>query len=236
MRAGLGVLSALALLCGCKTSHDAVPDAGIPSPLAVDPTEAAHARRVESVKAWTPAQRMAWVKHCLPAACANDEVADVAAAGGSVDEIAALGHVGYARLIAMDAATGHDGDEVSATAVNGILDVYRHDPDAETSALPHTTRANAMKDIVSERGKFLTVTGNIVKIQRDGDVFWSILTDDSGNPCYLFTALDADGVDEDKRATFEGVAVQRWKGETAQFLLAVGRFSGKRHVLAPAPK
>ena len=43
-----------------------------------------------------------------------------------------------------------------------------------------------MKDIISERGKFLTVTGKVVKIQRDGDVFWSFLTDDSGNTSYLF--------------------------------------------------
>jgi hypothetical protein len=235
----------IAALVACKSSHDAgagpEPSAAASIAPSVDPTAAARAQRVDKIKTWTPAQRMTWVKHCLSQPCADDEVIDVTSAAATTDEIAALGHVGYARIVAHFAALGVDGDTLSDSAIQGILQTYRTDPAVGISLLPHTTRGAAMKDIVSERGKYLTVSGTVLQIQRDGDAFWATLFDDAGNANYLITALDADGVDEHTRASFEGVAVQRYTysntiGGATQSLLVVGAFMGKvpRHVLKGA--
>lgn len=63
------------------------------------------------------------------------------------------------------------------------------------------------------------------------------MSSDGGEPCYLITALDTEGVDVGATARFEGVAVQRYSygntiGGGTISLLVVGRFAGRpRHVL-----
>jgi len=63
------------------------------------------------------------------------------------------------------------------------------------------------------------------------------MTGDSGAIVYAITPLDADGVDEGKQATIEGLVVQRYTypnavGGATQSLVIVGRFAGKgRRVL-----
>lgn len=223
------------VLTACKSGHDVAPDLSpsiAPVAVAVDPTESARQHRVGKIRGWTPAQRLAWVKHCLPLDCGDDEIVDVVHAGATVEEQSALGEVGFVRSIALFAAGARDGDVLSEGPITSILDVYRADPDVPVALLPHATRAAAMKDMVTGRGRFVSVSGTVLQIQREGSVFWSTFTEDTGSPCYLITALDAEGVDEGKRATFEGVVVQRYSyantiGGAAQSLLLVGKFAGK---------
>jgi hypothetical protein len=206
---------------------------------AIDPVAQARAARVEKVRAWAPSQRLAWLKHCLPTACDDDEFTDVVKGGVTPDELRSLSEIGFARAIALFAAGAADGSDLSATAIGNILKVYRTDPDVPVSLLPHTTRAAAMKDIVSHRGNFVAVAGTVLQVRREGDLFWSTMTADEGEPCYLITALDTEGVEVGGYARFEGAAVQRYGyanevGGSVTSLVIVGRFSGKtRQLVTP---
>lgn len=191
----------------------------------------ARAARVEKVRAWTPAQRAAWVKHCIGTPCKDDEVLDIVHAGADPDEVHALSLLGLVGSIRQEAQLATDG-ALSTPAIQGILDAYRGAPDVPMTLLEHTTRTAAMKEIDAHRGSFISVTGTVVQVQRDGQLFWSTLMDDTGAFSYLITPFDADGVEVHGWATFEGVVVQRYTyanaiGGGTESLAVVGQFKGK---------
>jgi len=139
----------LVVAVGACGHHEAASGAADASPViapepgpSADPLASARAKRVESIRAWTPAQRIAWVRHCLAVPCKENEISDIVAAAGSDDEIATLKHLGAARIAVDAAKSAEDGTDLSP-AVASVSDDYRFDPDLAASQAPHTSSRSA---------------------------------------------------------------------------------------------
>lgn len=99
----------------------------------------------------------------------------------------------------------------------------------ELRKLPKTKWDDAMKDPDSERGKSISIYGKIIQISRDGDYFKGLICTENqygwcDNFYYFVTPGTTKGINEDSKASFAGVFVQRYSYKTTG--------GGQKHSLA----
>jgi hypothetical protein len=194
---------------------------------------AARTKRVESYRAWTQTQRegsaAASGRNLKLDVSVREELAEAAESEQEKATITGLFHAN--RASALLASGNANATEAVAIAFKAAA-LLRVATIKHIKSVEKTTIAESKKDPIANQGKWIDVSGTIVQIRRDGDVFHGLLMTPGLKPISFATAGATKGIVEDSQVTFVGLLVSEYNfpnvsgGETQSLMLA-GHFTGQ---------
>lgn len=210
------------------------------------PVESPTARAARLAASWrsqAPAARETGLRKCFAPGgfCDADETRAIVGGGASDRERSYLRRMSgalYAQSqarMAVDGATVSEGQVVAASA--GIVDASC----SVIRGLGLVPIGEALKDPDKHRGASISVTGDVVQIERVGDTFRGTLKSAAGTVYFVVVGKTDGVVPKSRGVTVTGVFVQKYwytnaMGGQTESALIVGRLEGQDDADPPLPK
>lgn len=193
---------------------------------------AARAKSLADLKArlapMKPDERARELRSCIAlGSCLPDDVSAIYASAATEQERTRLRRIAGAEEAMKAAASGVDGEHMSASTIAGVLFALEKAGTVETlREMPKTTLGAAAKDPGAARGSAIVVSGSVVEIRRSDAFYEGAIATDSMKIARFVTKLPTRGIEQGSWATFRGVFVQEYDypnvsgGQTRSLLLA----------------
>lgn len=199
-----------------------------------DAEQETRAARTDALKAGGPAFRLreakAFASKCIVSnVCDSHEAASLVASAADQKDGALMGAIVGSVMSSMACKQASDGSELSVEAIKRAYEPLLANGKIGLKHLPTCTRGAAAKDPSTERGKVISVSGQVVQIRRDGALYVGNIVSESMKTSYFVTPFSTANIEEGTYATFRGIFVQTYafenvSGGETQAIALLGAF------------
>jgi hypothetical protein len=200
----------------------------------IDAEQAARAARTDALKTGGAAFRLreakAFASKCIVTnVCDSHEAASLVASSADQKDGTLMSSIVGAVMAAMVCKQASDGSDLSVEAIKRAYEPLLANGKIGLKYLPTCTRGAAAKDPQAERGKVISVAGQVVQIHRDGVLYVGNIVSDSLKASYFVTPFSTSNIEEGTYATFRGIFVQTYafenvSGGETQAIALLGAF------------